>query len=104
MPEKLEEKNDDEIDESSSRDQNENPLQDENDANDRRTSDMLYEAKNGTKYKKRKVAQIIRYVRYNKKNDSENYYRERLMLFIPWRNVERDLISSFETFEAENIN
>ena len=74
--EKLEEKNDDEIDESSSSDENENPLQDENDANDRRTSDILYETKNGTKYKKTKVARIIRYVRYNKKNDSENYYRE----------------------------
>ena len=98
--ENLEEKNDDEIDESSSSDENENPLQDENDANDRRTSDILYETKNGTKYKKRKVARIIRYVRYNKKNDSENYYRERLMLFIPWRNEERDLISGFKTFEA----
>ena len=95
--ERLEEKNDDE---NSSSDENENPLQDENDANERRTSDLLYEAKNGTKYKKRKVARIIRYVRYNKKNDSENYYRERLMLFIPWRNEERDLISGFETFEA----
>ena len=58
LPEKLEEKNDDETDESSSSDENKNPLQDENDGNDRRTSDMLYEAKNGTKYKKRKVARI----------------------------------------------
>ena len=48
--EKLEEKNDDEIDESSSSDENENPFHDENDANDRRTSDILYEIKNGTKY------------------------------------------------------
>ena len=100
MPEKFEEQNNDEIGESSFSDENENPLQDENNANDRRTSDLLYEAKNGTKYKKRKVARIIRYVRYNKKNDSENYYRERLMLCIPWGNEEKDLISGFETFEA----
>ena len=84
LPEKFEEKNEDEIDESSSSDENENCLQDENNANDSHTSVLLYEAKNGTKYKKRKVPRIIRYVRYNKKNDSENYYRERLMLFIPW--------------------
>ena len=100
LPEKFEEKNDDEIDESSSSDENENCIQDENDANDRHTSDLLYEAKNGTKYKNRKVARIIRYVRYNKKNDSENYYREQLMLNIPWRNDEKDLISGFVTFEA----
>ena len=80
LPKKFEEKNDDEIDESSSSDENENCIQDENDANDRHTSNLLYEAKNGTKYKNRKVARIIRYVRYNKKNDSENYYREQLML------------------------
>ena len=100
LPEKFEEKNDDEIDESSSSDENENCLQDENNAYDSHTSVLLYEAKNGTKYKKRKVPRIIRYVRYNKKNDSENYYREQLMLFIPWRNEEKDLISGFETFEA----
>ena len=100
LPEKFEEKNEDEIDESSSSDENEKCLQDENNANDSHTSVLLYEAKNGTKYKKRKVPRIIRYVRYNKKNDSENYYRERLMLFIPWRNEEKDLISGFETFEA----
>ena len=100
LPEKFEEKNEDEIDESSSSDENENCLQDESNANDSHTSVLLYEAKNGTKYKKRKVPRIIRYVRYNKKNDSENYYREQLMLFIPWRNEEKDLISGFETFEA----
>ena len=71
LPEKFEEKNDDEIDESSSSDENENCIQDENDVNDRHTSGLLYEAKNGTKYKNRKVARIIRFVRYNKKNDSE---------------------------------
>ena len=100
MPEKFEEENEDETDESSSSDENENCLQDENDANDSHTSVLLYETKNGTNYKKREVARIIRYVRYNKESDSENYYRERLMLFIPWRNEEKDLISGFETFEA----
>ena len=72
LPEKFEEKNDDENDESSSSDE------DKNDVDDSHTSDLLYKAKNGTKYmyKKRKVQRIIRYVKYNKQNDSENYYRE----------------------------
>ena len=86
LPEKFEEKNDDENDESSSSDE------DENDVDDSHTSDLLYKAKNGTKYKKRKVQRIIRYVKYNKKNDSENYYRERLMLFVPWRNEAKEIL------------
>ena len=45
FPEKFEEKNEDEIDESSSSDENENCLQDENNANDSHTSVLLYEAK-----------------------------------------------------------
>ena len=90
----LKRKNDDENDESSSSDE------DENDVDDSHTSDLLYKAKNGTKYNKRKVQRIIRYVKYNKKNVSENYYRERLMLFVPWRNEERDLISGIDTFEG----
>ena len=51
-------------------------------------------------YRKRKVPRIIRYVRYNRKKDLENYYREQLMLFIPWRNEQKDLLASFDTFEA----
>ena len=56
--------------------------------------------KNGTKYKKRKVPRIIRYVKYNKKKDPENYFREQLMLFLPWRNEQKDLLGSFDTYEA----
>ena len=56
--------------------------------------------KNGTKYKKRKVPRIIRYVKYNKKKDPENYFREQLMLFVPWRNEQIDLLGYFETFGA----
>ena len=60
-------KNDDRNNESSSSDENEDSLEDENDAEDNHSSDVLYKAKNGTRYKKRKVPKIIRYVRYNKK-------------------------------------
>ena len=55
-------------------------------------SDLLYKTKNGTKYKKRKVPRIIRYVKYNKKKDPENYFRGQLMLFVPWRNEQKDIL------------
>ena len=42
---------------------------------------------------------IIRYVHYNEKVDSNNYYREQLMLFHPWRNEEKDLLGGYETFQ-----
>ena len=46
---------------------------------------------------------ILRYVNYNKKVDSENYYREQLMLFYPWRNEERDLLKGHKTYQ-EHFN
>ena len=94
------EKNDDDKKESSSSDENYYILEDENGADDSHSSDFLYKAKNGTRYKKRKVSKIIRYVRYNKEKDMENYCREQLMLFFPWRNEQKDLLASFDTFEA----
>ena len=30
--------------------------------------------------------------------DAENYYREQLMLFYPWRNEERDLLNGYKTY------
>ena len=41
---------------------------------------------------------ILRYVNYNQKVDSENYYREQIMLFIPWRNEEKDLLKNHNTY------
>ena len=100
LPGKLEDKNDDGNDERSSGDDNEDSLKDENDADNSNSSDLLYKTKNEIRYKKRKVPRIIRYIRYNKKYIAENYYRERLMLFTPWRNGQKYLIASFDTFEA----
>ena len=71
---------------SSSSDDSEGSPEDENDADDSHTSDLLYKAKNGTRYKKRKVPRIIRYVRYmynKKKMIRKKNYRERLMLLLP---------------------
>jgi hypothetical protein len=39
-------------------------------------------------------------VRFNKKTNAENFYRERLLLFYPWRDEGKDLKGSHETYEA----
>ena len=77
--EKFDDVNDDDSCFNSSGDESDDSFDD----NNSQSSDLLFEAKNGTKYKKRKVPRIIRYVRYNRKRDPENYFREQLMLFVP---------------------
>ena len=94
--EKVDDTNDDDSFVNSSGDESDVSLDD----NNSQSSDLLFEAKNGTKYKKRKVPRIIRYVKYNRKRDPENYFREQLMLFVPWRNEQKDLMGSFGTYEA----
>ena len=96
VPEKVNDKNDDDRGDSSSSNESEDSLYVDNSQG----SDLLYRTKNGIKYKKRKVPRIIRYVKYNKKKDPENYFREQLMLFVPWRNEQKDLLGSFDTYEA----
>ena len=49
---------------------------------------QVLELPNEIVIKKRRVPRILRYVNYNIKRDPENHYRERLMLFLPWRNEE----------------
>lgn len=39
----------------------------------------------GTTIRRRKKKKVIRYVRYSKEKDPENYFRESLMLFYPWQ-------------------
>ncbi len=41
--------------------------------------------KNEIKIIKRKRAKVIRSIRCNKKFDEENFYRQKLLLFYPWR-------------------
>ena len=36
---------------------------------------------------------------YSKKKDPENHYRERLMLFLPWRNEETDLKGNCNSYK-----
>ena len=62
------------------------------------TDEFLIEFSNGIVIKKWNNLWILRYVNYNIKWDPENHYRERLMLFLPWRN-EESLYGSFVTYE-----
>ncbi|XP_063951720.1 uncharacterized protein LOC135153231 [Lytechinus pictus] len=48
--------------------------------------------------KRRKKQKVIRYVRYDKEKDPENYYRENLMLFYPYIS-ESEIIGNCQTYE-----
>jgi hypothetical protein len=47
--------------------------------------------------RKRGHESIIRFRRYHQEKESEEFYRAKLMLFLPWRNEDTDLIKHFET-------
>ena len=76
---------------------------DENDENailQATTAKVRYSVINGNhKIVLRTKPKILRYVNYSKKVDSENYYREQIMLFFPWRNKEEDLLKEYETYQ-----
>ena len=98
LPEILEYRNEDSISDKNSSDENESSEDEALVENKSTISDLIHIAKNGTKYKYRKVPKVIRYVRYNQTKDPENYYREQLMLFMAWRKEQKDLLGSFETY------
>ena len=58
-----------------------------------------YILRNGITITRRKNPKVIRFVNFSKNHDSEQYYRERLLLFHPWVNTEDNLIGGFETYE-----
>ncbi len=54
--------------------------------------------KNEIKIIKRKRAKVIWYIRYNKKFGEENFYREKLLLFYPWRK-ESELLVNCQSYK-----
>ncbi|KAL9977890.1 hypothetical protein ACROYT_G015348 [Oculina patagonica] len=66
--------------------------------NDNDNSKEEYVVGGGWKLVKRTKSKIIRSVRFHRENDSENYYREQLMLYTAWRNESKDLIGSCESY------
>ena len=71
-------------DESTNDMDNDLPCNEDDEDNDQ--SVILLHCSNGVIFKKHHKARIIWYVNYSIKKDPENYYRERLLLFYPWKN------------------
>ena len=52
----------------------------------------------GIRYTSRRRPRILRYVKYNKKIDPDNYYREQILLFYPWTGDENDIKGDCESY------
>ena len=89
------ERNDDDISDS---DEAEHSQNEDDESNQEMIKRINITMRNGVTIKQRKSYRVLRYVRFNKKTDSENFYRERLLLFFPWRK-EEDLKGNHETYE-----
>ena len=72
------------------------PPCEENNEND---ASMEFPMRGGFKLVKRRNPRIIRSVRFSKEKDPQNYYREQLMLYTPWRNEQKDLLKGCQTYE-----
>ena len=60
--------------------------------------DFPLRMRNGIMLRRRSKNKVIRFRNYRQKDDSENYCRERLMLYIPWRK-EEDIQGKFGSYE-----
>eukprot|EP00794_Sanderia_malayensis_P013191 gene13191-biopygen10520 len=66
---------------------------------DLETAAKTYKLPGGLKLVRRTKSKVLRSIRYDKNKDPENYFRERLMLYLPWRNEYKDLLCGCQTFE-----
>lgn len=65
------------------------------------TSVKMYKLSGDLGYvERRKRLKIIRFRRYDKKRQTWDYYREQVLLFMPWRDEERE-VEVDETFEVD---
>lgn len=55
--------------------------------------------KDGSIMRKRNNAKVLYSVGFNKNDDEENFYREQIMLYLPWRNYS-DILGGYITYEA----
>ncbi len=58
---------------------------------------------NGIMLMKRTKAKVLRFVNFRLKADSENYYHERVLLYVPWKK-EDDILGECTTYEEVNKN
>ena len=71
----------------------------ENDQRDSLPKCIKLKNGNGVMHK-RKFEAVIRFRKFNSEKDSINFYRAKLMLYLPWRNEDRDLIGEYQDFES----
>ena len=57
-----------------------------------------YQLKERLTLVKRSTPKVICSVRFNKVKDPENYFREQLMLYTPWRNELKDLLGTCKSY------
>ena len=50
-------------------------------------------------YRRKKEA-VIRFHKFNKQKEREKYYRSKIMLYVPWRKEDTDLLGGHPTFES----
>ena len=48
-------------------------------------------ADKGPRYIRRTKAKVLRYVRFSRENAPEDYYRERILLYVPWRKTQMEV-------------
>ena len=90
-PEVLEEVNDDDVQSSGD---------EESDKKEFSEHKTVVTLKNGIVIRRRSHALVIRYVHYSAKADPENYYREKLLLFMPWRDERVDLLNGKTSYKT----
>ncbi|EDO28171.1 predicted protein [Nematostella vectensis] len=69
------------------------------DVNEQESDPNQYHMRGGINLIKRKRPKIIHSVRFNREKDPENFFREQLMLFTPWRKEDIDLQGDSQSFE-----
>ena len=90
-PEVLEEVNDDDVQSSGD---------EESDEKEFPENKTVVTLKNGIVIRRRSHALVIRYVHYSAKTDPENHYREKLLLFMPWRDERVDLLNGKTSYKT----
>ena len=73
----------------------ENTDDDPDNSDEHLEASVEYQMRGGYKIVKLRKPRIVRSIRFHKDKDPENYYREQLMLYYPWRNERKDLLGSF---------
>lgn len=57
----------------------------------------------GTVMVKRQRPRVLYSVGYSKGNDNENYFREQLMLYLPWKKYS-DILANFSSYEERYVD